>query len=171
MCPLRTDTRVASGAASLQTNSAVADSFDEMAELLAIEGENPFRVRAYQRAALVIRTLPEPLAEWRRRHELDELPGIGADLAKKIGELLDTGALHALELIRRRVPPGLRALLQLPGLGPVRVRALYASLGVCDVDGLRRAIDEDRLAMVRGFGPVLRERLRAAVGAPNAQLR
>jgi DNA polymerase (family 10) len=76
-----------------------------------------------------------------------------------------------LELIRRRVPPGLRALLQLPGLGPVRVRALYASLGVCDVDGLRRAIDEDRLAMVRGFGPVLRERLRAAVGATNAQLR
>ena len=146
-------------------NPEVADTFDEMAELLAIEGGNVFRVRAYQRAALVIRTLPQPLAEWRTQHEFDELPGVGADLAKKITELLGTGRLRALEKLRHRVPVGLRALLQLPGLGPVRVRALHLCLGVSDVDGLRRAIQADRLAKVRGFGPVLRERLRAAVAS------
>ena len=103
-------------------NEDVAAAFDEMAELLAIGGENPFRIRAYQRAAQVIRSLPRPLAELHGTEEFDALPGIGADLAGKIDELLRTGKLRALEQVRRKVPAGLRELLRLPGLGPTRVR-------------------------------------------------
>ncbi len=146
-------------------NEDVAEAFDEMAELLAIGGENPFRIRAYQRAAQVIRGLPRPLAAMHGAAEFDALPGIGADLAAKIEELLRTGRLRALERLRRQVPAGLRELLRLPGLGPVRVRALHATLGVRDVAGLERALARGQLERVRGLGPKLRARLGAALGA------
>jgi hypothetical protein len=128
-------------------NEDVAAAFDEMAELLAIGGENPFRIRAYQRAAQVIRSLPRPLAELHGTEEFDALPGIGADLAGKIDELLRTGQLRALEQLRRKVPAGLRELLRLPGLGPTRVRALHASLGIRSVSTCRG--DGARIARVR----------------------
>jgi DNA polymerase (family 10) len=154
--------RVAAAGTGLRGED-VAAAFDEMAELLAIRGENPFRIRAYQRAAQVVRSLPRPLEELRDAGELDELPGIGADLAGKIDELLRTGKLPVLEQLRRRVPAGLRELLQLPGLGPIRVRALNAKLGIGSVDDLRRELSAGRLARVRGFGPGLQDRLREAL--------
>lgn len=150
-------------------NEDVAAAFEEMAELLAIGGENPFRIRAYQRAAQVIRSLPQPLAGLHGTEAFDALPGIGADLAAKIEELLRTGRLRALERLRRQVPPGLRELLRLPGLGPVRVRALYTGLGVRDVAGLEKALASGRLARLRGIGPKLRASLGAALGARTAQ--
>ena len=150
-------------------NEDVAAAFDEMAELLAIRGENPFRIRAYQRAAQVIRSLPRPLAELHGTEEFDALPGIGADLAGKIDELLRTGGLRALEQLRRKVPPGLRELLQLPGLGPTRVRALHASLGVRSIADLQRALKGERLARVRGFGPKLRTSLGEAITAHRSK--
>jgi len=144
-------------------NEEVAAAFDEMAELLAIRGENPFRVRAYQRAAQVVRGLARPLGQLQREQGLDELPGIGADLAAKIDELLRTRKLRALEQLRRHVPTGLRELLRLPGLGAVRVRALNSQLGIRGTDDLRQALTTGRLATLRGFGPVLRRRLQAAL--------
>jgi DNA polymerase (family 10) len=144
-------------------NEDVAAAFDEMADLLDIEGENPFRIRAYRRAAQVVRTLPRDLAKVAGEAELDALPGIGADLAGKITELRRTGRLRALEALRRRVPPGLRALLGLPGLGPVRVRALRARLGVRDIASLHRALTTGRLRTVKGFGAGIESRLRSAM--------
>jgi DNA polymerase (family 10) len=144
-------------------NEEVAAAFDEMAELLSIRGENAFRIRAYQRAAQVIRTLPQALSELRGAKAFDELPGIGPDLAGKIEEILKTGRLRVLEQLRRQVPQGLRELLQLPTLGPVRVRALNAQLGVQDIDDLRKVLESGRLERVRGFGPVLRSRLQKAL--------
>ena len=144
-------------------NEDVAAAFDEMAELLAIGGENPFRVRAYQRAAQLVRALPRALAEYQGTKELDELPGIGADLAGKIDELLRTGKLGALEQLRRQVPAGLRDLLRLPGLGPVRVRALNAKLGICSVEDLRLALAAGKLKKIRGFGPAIQKRLQLAL--------
>jgi len=146
----------------------IAAAFDEMAELLAIRGENPFRVRAYQRAAQVIRGLTRPLAEFRGTKELDALPGIGADLAAKIDELLHTRRLAALERLRRQVPAGLRELLNLPGLGPVRVRALNRKLHVRGIEDLRRAVATGRLARTSGFGPALQGRLERALAAGTA---
>jgi DNA polymerase (family 10) len=144
-------------------NEDVAAAFDEIADLLDIEGENPFRIRAYRRAAQVVRTLPRDLGELGDEKELDALPGIGADLAGKIAELRTTGHLRALETLRRRVPPGLRALLSLPGLGPVRVRALKSRLGIRGIEDLERALSAGRLTRLKGFGPGIESRLRSAL--------
>lgn len=144
-------------------NEDVADAFDEMADLLAIQGENPFRIRAYRRAAQVVRSLPRDLAEIDSAEELDALPGIGADLAAKILELRNTGRLGALETLRRRVPPGLRDLLRLPGLGPARVRTLRERLKISGIDDLRRALSAGRLRGVPGFGPGIESRIRSAL--------
>jgi len=111
-------------------NEDIAAAFDEMADLLAIEGENPFRIRAYRRAAQTIRGLSRELASMHGTEEFEALPGIGADLAGKIGELLHTGKCHALEQHRRRTPPAVRELLALPGLGPGAC-ALYSLPAGC----------------------------------------
>lgn len=144
-------------------NEDVASAFDEMADLLDIQGENAFRVRAYRRAAQVVRGLPRQLADMHGTDEFDALPGIGADLAQKIGELLQTGRSQALERERRRVPTGLRELLRLPALGPVRVRALFRQLKVKGLEDLRQALEEGRVESVRGFGPGIRRRLTEAL--------
>ena len=149
-------------------NADVAEAFEEMGDLLAIEGENPFRIRAYRRAGQVVRSLPRELAEMAQESEYDALPGIGADLAAKIAELLATGRLKALEKLRRRVPPGVRELLGLPGLGPVRVRALMTGLHVRDREDLKRALAAGALAKLRGFGPALKSRLESALAAGPA---
>lgn len=144
-------------------NADVAEAFEEIGDLLAIEGENPFRIRAYRRAAQIVRTLPRELAEIHDPEEYDDLPGIGKDLARKITELVATGRLKALERLRREVPPGVRELLSLPGMGPVHVRALMTQLHVKDRSSLERALAEGRLAQVRGFGPALRTQLQVAL--------
>lgn len=154
-------------------NEDVGAAFDEMAELLSIQGENVFRIRAYQRAAQIIRSLPRELAEMHGAKEFDALPGIGADLAEKIEEFLHTGRLNALEKLRRQVPQGVRELLKLPALGPVRVRALLTELKVHGIDDLRRVLAEGRLREVKGFGPGIHARLTQALaenqGAPSQQ--
>jgi len=151
-------------------NADIAAAFEEMGDLLAIEGENPFRIRAYRRAGQVVRSLPAELADMAGRRAYDSLPGIGEDLAAKITELVATGHLRALEKLRRHVPPGVRELLRLPGLGPVRVRALMTGLRIADREDLGRALAAGRLETLRGFGPVLRSRLQAALAVePTAR--
>jgi DNA polymerase (family 10) len=146
-------------------NDDIAAAFEEMADLLAIQAANPFRVRAYRRAAQVVRALPRPLAAMRDPKQLRALPGIGADLAAKILEFCTSGRLRALSALRRRVPPGLLELLRLPGLGPARVRALHTQLGIRSIADLEGALAADRLASITGFGPALQQRLRTALGA------
>jgi DNA polymerase (family 10) len=144
----------------LMHNAEIASVFDEMADLLALQEENPFRIRAYRRAAQVIRGLRRELTELVERGEdLDALPGIGPDLAAKITELVKTGRSKAVERLRRQVPPGLVELLRMPGLGPKRVRALFQDLKVRDRDSLARAVASGKVSKLRGFGPKLIERL------------
>lgn len=144
-------------------NEDVAAAFDEMADLLAIEGGNAFRIRAYRRAAQTIRGLSRELAEMHDSGEFQLLPGIGADLAGKIAELLASGRCAALEAQRRRVPAGVRELLTLPGLGPVRARALFKAGKVRGVEQLRRALADGQLGKLKGFGPGIRARLNEAL--------
>ncbi len=134
-------------------NPAIADQFDEMADLLELDGANVFRVRAYRNAARVIRDLGTPLRELVPDPKaLLELPGIGADLAAKIREIFETGTFKALAELRSKFPPGLLELTRLPGLGPKRVRLLHDALGIGSLADLRRAVEEGRLGEVRGFG-------------------
>jgi DNA polymerase (family 10) len=119
-----------------------------------LQEANPFRVRAYRNAARTIRDLPEPVAEIvaESGRKLEDLPGIGADLAEKIGTLLRTGDFPLRHQLRGEVPAGLRDMVAVPGLGPKRAQILYRQLGIRSLDRLRRAARQLRIREVKGFG-------------------
>lgn len=149
----------APGEPSPAPSALVAALFRRLADLLEIEAANPFRVRAYRRAALTVERLGPRLAELLAGPDayaaLDALPGIGDDLAGKIFEVCDTGRLQVLTETEARVPPGLVQLLELPGLGPKRVRALHIALGVRSVADLQTAIESGAVSRLPRFGPRL----------------
>ncbi|MFM7250849.1 MAG: DNA polymerase/3'-5' exonuclease PolX [Planctomycetaceae bacterium] len=136
------------------TNADVAALFASLADLLEYRGENAFRVRAYRNAARIVESLVEPLATIRAdpSRSLEDLEGIGADLAAKIGTILDTGRLPALDEAAAGVPAGVFAMLRVPGLGPKKVRALVEGLGLETLDDLAAACREGRVRGVKGFG-------------------
>jgi DNA polymerase (family 10) len=134
-------------------NADIAAAFRRLADLLEIEGENPFRVRAYRNAAATVGGLPRDAAAMLADGaDLSELPGIGDDLAGKIAEMVETGSLHLLEEIETRVPPGLSDMTRIPGLGPRRVKAIHQALGIDDIETLERAARNGRLRTLPGFG-------------------
>jgi len=133
-------------------NTDIANIFTKLADLLEIEGANPFRVRAYRRAAEVIVDLPKSATDMLRAGEdFEELPGIGEDLAGKIREIIKTGRLKALEEVEARTPSTLASLTTIPGLGPKRVHALHEKLGVATLAGLARAAGAHKIRRLRGF--------------------
>lgn len=134
-------------------NADIAAVFDEIADLLEIEGANRFRIRAYRNAAHTLRDLPQEVAEMLDKGEnLTELPGIGEDLAAKIKEIVETGTAAALEEHRKAVPATLTELLRIPGIGPKRVKALYHDLGIRTLEQLQKAAQEGRVKGLQGFG-------------------
>jgi DNA polymerase (family 10) len=139
-------------------NPEVAQVFEEVADLLELQSANPFRVRAYRNAARTIRDVSEPLAE-RPAEKLQDLPGIGADLADKIRTILDTGDLPLRQELRGQVPAGLRELLNVPGLGPKKAQVLYRQLHVGSLDQLRQAAAEQRIRALPGFGAKTEEKI------------
>jgi DNA polymerase (family 10) len=135
-------------------NPDIARLFDEVADLLEIKDENPFRIRAYRNAARTIRDFPESIADWvRDAKDLTEIPGIGDDLAEKIGEFVTTGTLPLRTQLLAKLPSGLLDLLRIPGLGPKRVKLLYEDLEIKSAADLRIALDAGRVPTLKGFGP------------------
>jgi DNA polymerase (family 10) len=130
----------------------IAQIIDEMGTLLEVRGENPFRCRAYHNAAQALKGLPSDLSEMIRDGRLAEVPGIGETMHKKIVELETTGRLAAYEELRRATPPGLVALLRVPGLGPKKIKALYDELHVESLADLRAAAEAGKIAVLKGFG-------------------
>jgi DNA polymerase (family 10) len=134
-------------------NGEVATLLDRLADLLEIEGANPFRVRAYRNAARTVRDLPHSLAALvEEGKDLAELPGIGRDLAEKLVGVVESGRLPALEEARARVPAGLADLVDLPGVGPKRAKALYEELGITTLEELAGALRAGRVHGRHGFG-------------------
>jgi DNA polymerase (family 10) len=134
-------------------NAEIADAFDEIGDLLEIEGANPFRIRAYRNAARVVRGLPRALYEMVGGGEnLTEIEGIGRDLAGKIVEIVTTGQLSFLDKIRRATPRGVRELMNIPGLGAKRARKLHDELGIENLEQLAAAARDGRVRDVPGFG-------------------
>ena len=134
-------------------NADIAAVFEEIADLLEIENENPFRIRAYRNAARTLLELGNEAHEWVEHGEdLTQLPGIGKDLAAKIVEIVETGHCQSLEKLRSKTPAGLPELLRIPGLGPKRVAALYHELDIRTVEQLMRAAEDHRLRQLAGFG-------------------
>jgi DNA polymerase (family 10) len=146
------------------SNEQVAAVLSEIADLLEVQGGNAFRIRAYRNAARTVSNLGRSVAALVSAGEdLDELPGIGADLAGKIGEVVARGTCAQLEELRGQTPPGLAELLQLPGLGPKRVQRLYKALGIGSLQQLQAAGQAGQIQTVRGFGPAGQQRLLDAV--------
>ncbi len=147
-------------------NADITAVFTEIADLLEIEAANPFRIRAYRNAARILGDLPQEarlLVE--RGDDLTRLPGIGADLAGKINEIVTTGHCSMLDRLRRELPPAITELLKLPGLGPKRVKALYHDLNVMTVEQLKRAAQDGRIRALHGFGPKTEQNILQAVQA------
>lgn len=154
------------------SNEDVARLFDEIADLLEIQGASPFRVRAYRNAAATLRSLGREVRDMVVAGEpLTALPGVGKDLAGKITEALETGSIGALDKLHREVPPSLEALLRIPGLGPKRVRALYQQLGILDLDDLRAAAEAGKIQTLHGFGVRTEQRLREHLAAHREKKR
>jgi len=117
-------------------NKEIASLFTEIADFLEIKGENPFRVRAYRRAAQAMDGLSEDVAAVAARGGLQEIPGIGKDLAGKIQEYLERGAVEYLEDLRKEIPPGVVEMMSVHGVGPKTAKLLYEKAGVTSVERL-----------------------------------
>lgn len=130
----------------------VADILVEIGVLLELKGENPFKTRAYANAARALETLSEPLQKIVSENRLGEIKGIGEALQKKITELVTTGRLVYHEELRRSFPCELLSLLQIPGLGPKKVKVLFEKLGIGSIEQLEKACNEGRVAGLDGFG-------------------
>jgi len=153
-------------------NAEVAAMFDQVAELLEIEGENQFRVRAYRRAARTVEGLPQSIKNLLAAgRDLSELPGIGKDLAGKIAEIVATGHFPLLDTLKKRLPGELGEMAALPGLGPKRLKLLHDKLKVNTFDDLRRVVKTGRLHEIKGFGPTIEQKLSAALEKPVAAKR
>jgi len=134
-------------------NADIAAIFEEIADLLEIRGENPFRIRAYRNAARSVAEFGRDIKSlFDKGGELPKLPGIGTDLAAKIHEIAATGSSALLERLRKEFPSAITELLRIPGLGPKRVKLLYDGLRVQTIDELRQAARSGRIREVPGFG-------------------
>jgi DNA polymerase (family 10) len=151
-------------------NADVADLFEEIADLLEIEGANPFRVRAYRNAARTVRSLAVEVSQMLGRGEkLTDLPGIGEDLAGKIKEIVETGKSRMLDKLHKTLPPALSELLKIPGLGPKRVGVLFHELDIETLDQLHRAAMDGRIQKLPGFGAKTERRILESIAARAAK--
>jgi DNA polymerase (family 10) len=147
-------------------NIDIANVFDEIADFLEIEDENPFRIRAYRNAARTVRGLGSELKDMTAAGEdLTELPGIGKELAAKIHEILETGTAKALTKLQQRIPQSVTEILKLPNLGPKRVRILYHDLKITDLQELAKAARQGRIHTLEGFGAKIEKAILDAVEA------
>ncbi len=134
------------------TNQEIADILNHIAQILEVQGENPFKIRAYIRASQTIAGLTQPLVSLDERGEMSRLPGIGEGISKKIAELLQTGKLQYYEDLKKSEFASLTGLLDIPGMGPKHARLVYDQLGVNSIEALRKAAEEGRLKTLPGLG-------------------
>ncbi|MBI4928732.1 MAG: hypothetical protein HY835_13265, partial [Anaerolineae bacterium] len=134
------------------TNLELAEVFDRIANLMKIQDELVFKVRAYERTAETLRGLGEEVSALAARGELTSVPGIGKAISEKITELLDTGRLEFLEHLESEVPISLLDLLQVPGVGPKKVALFWKELDVLNLADLKAAAEAGRLRGLPGMG-------------------
>lgn len=131
----------------------IAEIFEEIATLLELKNENPFKIRAYRNAARTLLNMEEDLRDVIEEERLTEYPGIGDDLAEKITTLAKKGKLPFYEKLKRKTPPGLLAMMTVHGLGGKKIKMIYDKLKIRSIPALKKACKEGRLSKLRGFGP------------------
>ena len=146
------------------TNVEIGRNLDQLADLSELDGDNPFKVRAYRNAAAVVRGLDKQVADLLvEGFDLTTLKGIGTEIAEKIAVLERTGTLPQLADLAHRVPLGLLDVIQVKGVGPKQAATLWRELGVTDVDALETAIVDGRVATLKGFGEKTAQRMARAI--------
>jgi DNA polymerase (family 10) len=143
--------------------SKVTDILEEIAVLLELKGENPFKARAYTNAARALDNYEGDLAQLVAGNRIGELPGIGDALQKKIVELVTTGRLEYYENLRATIPGGLLAMMEIPALGPKKIKVLHEKLGIANVAELETACQAHRVRELSGFGAKTEEKLLAGI--------
>lgn len=141
----------------------IAAIFEEMATLLELKGENRFRVQAYRKGARAVLNFDESLSEAIEQKKLTSYAGIGEHLAQKIEELFKTGKFPEYEKLKKSLPKGLLQLIEIQGLGPRKVHALYHKLKVSTIEELKRAALKGRIAKLKGFGPKTEQKILRAL--------
>lgn len=132
-------------------NQQLAALFRSIAQLLAAQRANPYRVRAYRRGADALLALDEDVAEVARRHALEDIDGIGSDLSEKIEEFLRTGKILTLETLRMPLPEHVKGWARLPGLSESLVAFLYSRLNIATLADLEKLVRSHMLRTVPGF--------------------
>ncbi|MDS1030791.1 DNA polymerase/3'-5' exonuclease PolX [Bacillota bacterium LX-D] len=134
------------------TNLEIAWILQEIADLLELQGEDPFKVMAYRQGARTVRNLGKELTNIKSRQELEHLPGIGKKLSLQITELLATGKCALYQRLKKEIPMTLKELLKIPGLGPKSIKLIHERLGVNDLADLEKATLEKKIRTLPGMG-------------------
>lgn len=141
-------------------NIDIANIFDRLADLLELEGENPFRVRAYRNAAATVENLPQNLEEMvKKGDDLTSLPAIGNDLAQKINDIVNHKEIDLLKRLEEKNPIDFEELNRIQGLGPRRIKKLYEILNVQNIDDLYHAAEEQKIRNLPGFSKKIEEHI------------
>ena len=141
----------------------IAEVLEQIATLLELKGENPFKIRAYTNAGRSVETFGGNLADLQNIETLEKIPGIGKAIAAKIKELAETGSLKFYDELRAEFPAGILELFSLPGLGAKKIKALYEQLQVSSIAQLQAACDADQVANLPGFGKTTQTKLCQAI--------
>ncbi|GAB6181141.1 DNA polymerase/3'-5' exonuclease PolX [Desulfotomaculum defluvii] len=136
-------------------NIEIAWVFTELADLLELQGEDFYKIRAYRRAAEVLAKLEQPIQELHRRRLLSKIPGVGKAIEEKIKEILETGRLKKHQQLLQEIPRGVLEIKQLPGIGPNRARVLYKELGITNLEELAEAVNKRQVRTLKGFSAKL----------------
>jgi DNA polymerase (family 10) len=145
------------------TRDTLADALDEIALLLELKGENPFKIRAYRNGAEVVRSFDGDIVARAMDDNLKGIKGIGDALQDKLHELASTGSLGFLESLKGGFPPGLFELFEIQGLGPKKIKVLHEELDVGSVADLKEVCESGRVAELSGFGKKTAGKILAAI--------
>lgn len=150
------------------TKEQIAEALEQIATLLELKDENPFKIRAYTNAARALETFGGNIANLEDDKALEKIPGIGKSIAEKIRELAATGSLKFLEELRAEFPPGILELFSLPNLGPKKIKALHDKLKISSIEQLLKACNDGRVAELPGFGETTQQKLCNAIARRTA---
>ena len=141
----------------------IIDLLERIGTMLEIKGENPFKVRAYYSGARTLQTMEEDLGEVIAAGRLGDIPGIGKALTEKIETLHTTGELEFYDKLVASVPSGLMDLLEVPGLGGKKIKALHEQLGIDSIESLTQACNAGKVAELKGFGEKTQEKILSGI--------
>src|SRR5437867_4509639 len=147
----------------MMTKNEVAQALEEIATLMELRDENPFKIRAYANAARSIETFGGNIPDLQDTEALAKIPGIGKSIAEKIRELVTTGSIKYLEELRSHFPAAILELFSIPGLGAKKIKALHEQLDISSIEQLREACVSGRVAKLPGFGETTQEKICAEI--------